>query len=221
MNVRSWLQSSCARRIALAAASLPLALGCADPDVVCKTDEFSYPNPDGVYITGPERVGEVLLFAEHLSFSTRFELELDGLPEVWVGETPVSQPGLELSFQLDYADPQPAGAELPEVTAVLDSGRTDNASEAVAQATTILGGKSGAQGSLSVAPFAVCGFDSGPDCCPYGASHCEGIATLALSRAVDLFPPVRIRYSGTPGISVYTCLEDERTATWTFEETAP
>jgi len=216
VNVRRW-----GRRIALAVASVPLALGCADPDVVCTTDKLGSPNPDAVYITAPERMGEVLLSAETLTFNTRFELELDGLPEVWVGENPVGQPSLDISFELDYADPQPAGAELPEVTAVLDSGRTDNVWSAVAQATTVLGGKSGAPGSLSVAPFAVCTLDSGPDCCPYGASRCEGMATLALTRAADLFPPVRIRYSGTPGISVYTCLEGERTATWTFEETAP
>ena len=221
MSLRLWLKSCWSRRIALAAASVPLALGCGEADVVCGTDDTTSDNPDSVRVTGPERMGEVRLSSENLTFTTRFELEIDELPEVWVGENPVGQPSLELSFELTYAEPQPAGAELPEVTAVLDSGRTDNVWLAVPQATTVLGGKSGAQGSLSVAPFTVCSDDSGPDCCPYGASHCEGIATLALTRVADLFPPVSIRYAGTPGISIYTCLKDERTATWTFEETAP
>lgn len=196
---------------------LALAAGCSDVDATCSSDE-GYAS-SAVLVEGPEVTGEVILSAEQTSFSTAFEALLDRLPAVWVGQEPLRQPTLAVSFELEYPDSQPSGAELPRVTAVLDTGRESTSPWDTAQATTTLGGTQGATGLFGVAPFVVCSSSVTEDCCPYGASSCAGGAALRLSRETDLFPRVRVRYTATARTSLYSCLEDEPAATWTLEET--
>lgn len=206
-------------RAGAVAGVLVLAPGCSDPDATCSSEDV-YPSDAGtVLVQGPDVSGEVILSAEETSFSTRFEAILDQLPEVWVGEEPLRQPTLAVTFELEYPDSQPSGAELPQVTAVLDTGRESTSPWEAAQATTTLGGPGSGTGTSGVAPFVMCSSSSMQDCCPYGASACSGSATLRLSRQADIFPRVRVRYTATPSTHLYSCLEDEPRATWTLEET--
>lgn len=200
------------------AAVLLLAPGCSDVDATCSAEE-AYGSASGrVLVEGPAVTGEVILSLEDTSASTAFDMSLDDLPEVWVGDEPLRQPTLTVSFELEYPDSQPPGAELPPVTAVLDSGRANTTPWDAAQATAALGGPRGATGLIGVAPFVVCSSNSMRDCCPYGSSSCSGSARLLLTRQADLFPRVLIRYTATPSANLYSCLEDEPAAMWTLEE---
>lgn len=198
---------------------LVLALGCSDPDATCSSEDVYASDAGTVLVEGPDVSGEVILSAEATSFSTGFAAELSQLPEVWVGEEPLRQPTLAVRFELEYPDSQPSGAELPQVTATLDTGREISSAWDAVQATTTLGGPNGATGMTGVAPFVVCSSSSMQECCPYGASSCSGGATLQLSRKADVFPRVRIRYTATPSTHLYSCVEDEPAATWAIEET--
>lgn len=204
-------------RVSGAAVLLGLASGCSEPDATCSSEDV-YTGAGTVLVDGPSVGGEVVLSAESTSFLTAFEVVLDQLPEVWVGDEPLWQPTLAIGFELEYPDPQPTGAELPEVTATLDTGRTATAAWYAARATAVLGGQRGAAGRASVAPFVVCSSSSMDECCPYGASSCSGRATLRLSRDADLFPQVRVRYTARPSARLYTCVHDDREAAWTIEE---
>lgn len=197
---------------------LAFSSGCSSPDATCASEDLYAPNARGELVTSRAVSGEVILSATETSFSTTFEAALDELPEVWVGEEPLHPPTLVLTFELEYTETQPSGAELPPVTAVLDTGRVSVLPWDSAQATTTLGG-SRSSGQLGVAPFVVCESGSTEDCCPYGASRCAGGAALQVSREADVFPPVRVRYTATASAQVYECLEDEPAATWTLEET--
>jgi len=197
---------------------LALASGCSSPDATCASEDLYAASPGGDLVSSPDVLGEVVLSSDETSFSTTFEALLDQLPEVWVGEEPLHQPTLLLTFALEYTDPQPAGAELPRVTAVLDTGRVSTTPWDGVQASIVLGG-SGRSGQIGVAPFVVCASGSTEDCCPYGASRCAGGSALQLSRNADVFPPVRVRYTASASTQVYACLGDEPQASWTLEET--
>lgn len=200
-------------------ALLVLASGCSDVDATCSSQDLYDPNADTALVAGAAVTGDVMLSTDETSFSTAFITVLAGLPEVWVGEEPLRHPTLSVAFELSYADSQPAGAELPPVTATLDSGRAAVAPWEPAQATVTLGGAGGATGTLGVAPFVMCSSGSTQDCCAYGAASCSGGAALRLSREADIFPTVRIRYTAKPSANLYSCLEDEHAARWTLEET--
>lgn len=197
-----------------------LTSGCSDVDATCSSDGVYAANADTVFVEGPEVSGEVILSAEATSFGTAFEAVLDQLPEVWVGDEPLRQPTLAVRFELEYPDSQPPGAELPPVTATLDTGRAPTSAwNDASQAATTLGGPQGATAVFGVAPFVLCSSSSMQECCAYGASSCSGAATLQLSRKADVFPRVRVRYTATPSAQLYSCVEDEPAAKWTLEET--
>jgi len=197
---------------------LAFASGCSAPDATCASEDLYAPNAGGSFITSHAVTGEAILSADETSFSTTFAAALEQLPEVWVGEEPLHQPTLLLSFELEYTEAQPEGAELPQVTVVLDTGRLGVSPWDSAQASTVLGG-SRANGQIGVAPFVVCESGTTEDCCPYGASRCAGGSALAVSREADVFPPVRVRYTASASTQVYACLAGEPPATWTLEET--
>lgn len=209
------------RRAGCVASVLALGPGCSDPDATCSSEDVYAVDANSVLIQGPDVTGEAILSGEETSFSTRFEAMLDQLPEVWVGEEPLQQPTLAVRFELEYPDSQPSGAELPQVTATLETGRAMAFAWEASHAATTLGGPHGATGVFGVAPFVVCSSSSMEECCPYGASSCSGGATLKLSRNADVFPRVRVRYTATPSTRLYSCVEDEPAARWTFEETDP
>ncbi len=208
-------------RAGCAAGVLALAAGCSAPDATCSSEDVYGPDAGTTLVKGPDVSGEVVLSAEETSFSTAFAAVLDQLPQVWVGDEPLRQPTLAVKFELEYPDSQPSGAELPQVTAKLDTGRpmTSAWGTDAAHATITLGGQHGATGMSGVAPFVVCSSSSIEECCPYGASSCSGGATLQLSRDADVFPRVRVRYTATPSTHLYSCVDDDRDASWTLEET--
>ncbi|HEU5076743.1 MAG TPA: hypothetical protein VFU02_21285 [Polyangiaceae bacterium] len=209
------------RVLGRAGAGLVLASGCSGcsgVDATCSPEDMYDPASESLHVEGPALPGEVILSRDETSASTAFEVVLADLPEVWVGEEPLRQPTLAVSFELEYPDQQPPGAELPPITAVLDTGRRSTSPWDAAQATITLGGPQGATGAGGVAPFVVCSSNSMRDCCPYGSSSCSGGARLLLTREADLFPRVRIRYTAVPSAQLYSCLEDEPRATWTLQE---
>lgn len=197
---------------------LVLSCGCSDVNATCKGGSPHEPNPEAEEIWSPTLTGETTLSTQQLAFSTAFHAELTGLPEVWIGAEPLSHVTLNVELDIAYVDPQPAGAPLPPITAVLEGEGTAEPAATVTlpDPPTHPGGN-----GPSVAPFVVCSSNSDEHCCPFGASHCSGGATLQLTRTADLFPRVRVRYTVTAHASVYSCLEDASSATWNLAEVGP
>jgi len=202
-------------------ALLVLSSGCADVDATCEGGSPLETHPKAEHIQGPTLTGEAMLSAEHPTFSSAFDAVLDGLPEVWIGAEPLSDVTLSVKLEIAYADPQPAGAPVPPITAVLEGEGAPKGPSDRTATVTLPGPWTPWGDQPSVMPFVLCAYDSDEDCCPFGAPRCSGTSTLQLSRTSDPYPRVRVRYTVTTGANVYSCLEAESETTWTLEEVEP
>ena len=158
---------------------LPIGPSCSpNADTVCSAD-----GNNGVSVSSPQLSRQVLLSRADTRFSTRLDVKISRLPEVWSATDTLYLPRLTVNVSLAYVDPQPVGAELPPVTVTLAHEEPD-AVFPPESATATAGGPPGSRPTavLNITPFEVCWSDDlDRACCPFGSESCAGRVVLALS----------------------------------------
>ncbi|MEO6601244.1 MAG: hypothetical protein ABIQ16_15300 [Polyangiaceae bacterium] len=153
-------------------------------------DNLRYSSP----VTGTtelSRAGETNAFA----LKARF----DHLPQLWPSNGAISAAQLSLGVSARYeSDPQGGDGktQMPRFSATVDGIPTGTTG-------SFPGPNSGV---FSIEFRAECTTDSEVDCCPFGATECERILRVVLTRIDgEPFPPVRLSWSAGASAQLSAC----------------
>ncbi len=155
----------------------------------------------GKRLVTPSTSGTATLSAAGESSTRRLRVTLRGLPELWDSASPLREALLTTSVLERYAEGEPGGDGLTQMPRILTSFGTEPPVDSSARpyypgsAPTLLGNA-----------LFDCSRDPEGPCCKYGATECEVVRTLFVTRTEGQpFPPVTVSWETSASVVVGQC----------------